>query len=282
MTDELRGDEIAREIRGDVVRRAAELRAGGVTPTLAIVLATEDGGALWYSRAIAKAAEKEGIECRLLELSPESGSAEIAAAIEELAGDDAVHGVILQTPLPPGVDAAELADAIPLGKDVDGMSALSAGHLSLGRRSYAPATAEAVMRILRSHEVELAGTEVAIVGRSAVVGKPLAQLLLGEDATVTVCHSKTRDLPQVTSRADVLVVAVGRARFAGAELVKPGATVIDVGTNAESDGSLAGDVDAAAVEGVAGALTPVPGGVGPVTTATLLLHTVEAAQAAAG
>jgi methylenetetrahydrofolate dehydrogenase (NADP+) / methenyltetrahydrofolate cyclohydrolase len=126
----------------------------------------------------------------------------------------------------------------------------------------------------------LAGTEVAIVGRSAVVGKPLAQLLLREDATVTICHSRTRDLPGVTARADVLIVAVGRARFAGAEMVKPGATVIDVGTNAEPDGSLAGDVDAGAVEGVAGGLTPVPGGVGPVTTATLLLHTVEAAERA--
>jgi methylenetetrahydrofolate dehydrogenase (NADP+) / methenyltetrahydrofolate cyclohydrolase len=280
MTAELRGDGIAREIREDVAGRAAELRARGVTPTLAIVLATEDGGALWYSRAIAKAAEKEEIECRLLTLSPAAGSAEIAAAIGALADDDGVHGIILQSPLPPGADAAELSDAIPPEKDVDGMSALSAGRLALGRRSYAPATAEAVMRILRSHEVELSGREVAIVGRSAVVGKPLAQLLLGADATVTVCHSRTRDLPQVTARADVLVVAVGRARFAGGDFVKPGATVIDVGTNEEPDGSLAGDVDAQSVEGVAGSLTPVPGGVGSVTTATLLRHTVEAAERA--
>lgn len=280
MTAELRGDEIAREIREDVASRSGALRAGGTTPTLAIVLATEDGGALWYSRAIAKAAEKEGIECRLVTLSSEAESAEIAAAIGTLAEDSGVHGIILQSPLPPSADAAELADAIPLAKDVDGMSALSAGHLSLGRRSYAPATAEAVVRILHSYGVELAGTEVAIVGRSAVVGKPLVQLLLAENATVTACHSKTRDLSQVTARADVLVVAVGRARFAGAEFVKPGAIVIDVGTNAESDGSLAGDVDAQSVEGVAGGLTPVPGGVGPVTTATLLLHTVEAAERA--
>lgn len=280
MTAELRGEEIARGIREDVARRAAALREGGVTPALAIVLATEDGGALWYSRAIAKAAEKEGIECRLLTLSPEAESTEIAAAIEALAGDEGVHGIILQSPLPPGADAGELADKIPFEKDVDGMSALSAGRLALGRRSYAPATAEAVMRILRAYEVELAGAEVAIVGRSAVVGKPLAQLLLSEDATIAVCHSKTRDLPRVTARADVLVVAVGRARFAGGELVKPGATVIDVGTNAEPDGSLAGDVDAQSVEGVAAGLTPVPGGVGPVTTATLLLHTAEAAERA--
>jgi methylenetetrahydrofolate dehydrogenase (NADP+)/methenyltetrahydrofolate cyclohydrolase len=281
MTAELRGDAIAAEIRADVAGRAAELRAAGRPAGLAIVLATEDGGALWYSRAIAKAAEKEGIECRLLTLSPAAGAAEIGAAVSGLAGDEGVHGIILQTPLPAGVDAGGLADGIPLEKDVDGMSALSAGHLSLGRPAHAPATAEAVVRILRSHGVELAGAEVAIVGRSAVVGKPLAQLLLGEDATVTVCHSRTADLPRVTARADVLVVAVGRPRFAGAEFVKPGATVVDVGTNAEPDGSLVGDVDAAAVDGIAGGLTPVPGGVGPVTTATLLLHTVEAAERAA-
>lgn len=278
MTVELSGRETAAEIRSEVASVAARLREEGVTPTLAIVLATTDGGALWYARSIAKAAEKEGIECRPLTLDPDASGEEIGEAIAGLATDDEVHGIVLQTPLPDGVSVNALAELIPAAKDVDGMNPLSAGRLAIGQPSFAPATAEAVLRLLRAHDVPLAGANVTVIGRSAVVGRPVLQLLLREDATVTVCHSKTQALAEIASRADVLVVAVGRPRFVSADFVRPGATVVDVGTNAEPDGSLVGDVDERSVAEVAGALTPVPGGVGPVTTAILLLHTVEAAE----
>ena len=277
----LRGDVLAKEIRSAVADRAAALREEAIVPTLALVLATDDGGALWYASSIRKAAEKEAIDCRTTDLGADASTEAIADTLATLAGDDAVHGIILQTPLPAGASADALAELIPPEKDVDGMNPLSAGRLSVGQPSFAPATAEAVLRLLTEHEIELAGTEVAMVGRSAVVGKPAVQLLLRENATVTVCHSKTRDLAAVTARADVVVVAIGRARFLTGEFVKPGATVIDVGTNADPDGSLVGDVDAESVSAVAGALTPVPGGVGPVTTALLLQHTVQAASDAA-
>jgi methylenetetrahydrofolate dehydrogenase (NADP+) / methenyltetrahydrofolate cyclohydrolase len=281
MTRELDGRAAARAVRAQVAESARTLREAGTAPTVAILLATDDGGAQWYSRSIARAAEAEGIDCRLVTLASDASQAQVADALAQLAADDAVHGIILQTPLPPGVSAAEVAALIPPRKDLDGMTALSAGQLVLGQPAFAPATAEATMRLLAAHDVPLAGAEVVVIGRSAVVGKPLAQLLLAADATVTVCHSRTRELATVAARAEVLVVAIGRPRFVGAEHVRPGAIVVDVGTNAEPNGSLVGDVDAAAVDGVAGALSPVPGGVGPLTTATLLHHAVEAAQLAA-
>jgi len=281
MTDRLSGKELSDEIREGVARTAAELREGGTTPTLAILLATEDEGSKWYTRSIAKAAEKVGIESRLETLSPTASEAEVCAKVEELGGDPGVHAMILQTPLPEGVRVEAAAELIPPGKDVDGMTAANLGRLVGGRGGFAPATAEAVMRLLRWRGVELAGARAVVLGRSTVVGKPVAQLLLAEDATVTVCHSKTRSIEKIAAEADVLVAAVGRARFVTAEFVRPGAVVIDVGTNAGEDGSLVGDVDADSVEGKAGALTPVPGGVGLVTTACLLAHAVEAAQAQA-
>jgi len=281
MTVELGGGETSNALRTEAAEIAAELRAGGTVPTLAIVLATEDGGAQWYSRAIASAAEKIDFECRLVSLSADAAEAEIAAKLEELARDPAVHGMMMQMPLPAGVDAEGLAELIPAEKDIDGMTSLSMGRLLLGRPSFPPATAEAVLRLLKWHGVETTGANVVVIGRSAVVGKPVFHLLLQVDATVTVCHSKTESLEQIASQADILVVAVGRPRFVTADFVRPGATVIDVGTNATEDGSLVGDVDERSVDGVAGALTPVPGGVGPVTTASLLLHTAEAARALA-
>lgn len=193
-----------------------------------------------------------------------------------------VHGVILQTPLPAGAKLADLAGAIAFEKDVDGASPLSLGRLAAGQPVFAPATAEAVVAILDHHKVELTGRHVAVVGRSAVVGKPAIHLLLDKNATVTVCHSRTKDLAAVTSTADVVVAAVGRAGLVTAEHVRPGAVVVDVGTNPTDDGRLVGDVDATTVTEKAGALTPVPGGVGPVTTALLLLHTVQAARADRG
>jgi methylenetetrahydrofolate dehydrogenase (NADP+)/methenyltetrahydrofolate cyclohydrolase len=239
-----------------------------------VVTANDDGGSAAYVRSIANAAAKEGIACDVARTTTVAG---IIAALTQLADDPEVHGVILQTPLPDGANLAALATAIPPGKDIDGASPESLGRLAAGLPSFAPATAEAVLALLDHYQVELRGRHAVVVGRSVVVGKPAAHLLLDRHATVTICHSRTVDLAAITRQADVLVAAVGRAGLIGPGHVSPGTTVIDIGTNAAPDGGLVGDVDPAVadVEGVA--LTPVPGGVGPVTTALLLRHVVTAA-----
>jgi methylenetetrahydrofolate dehydrogenase (NADP+)/methenyltetrahydrofolate cyclohydrolase len=201
--------------------------------------------------------------------------------LRDFAAAPGVHGIILQAPLPPGTDRSALASLIPPGKDVDGASSVSAGRLLAGRPGFAPATATAVLTLLDGYHIPLTGARAVVVGRSTVVGKPVAQLLLGRDATVTVCHSATRDLAAETRRAEVLVVAAGRPRLIGADHVRPGAAVIDVGTTPDAAGDLVGDVNAAELQATAGALSPVPGGVGPLTTATLIANTVTAAARAA-
>jgi methylenetetrahydrofolate dehydrogenase (NADP+)/methenyltetrahydrofolate cyclohydrolase len=273
------GRAVAKALRAEVAAEAARLRGEGVVPTLAVVVPTDDEGTAWYVRSIKKAAEKEGLDCRIEHLS-DPGRDEIVAKLQELSADPAVHGIICQTPLPEGVALAELGRHISPSKDVDGANPESLGRLAQGRRTWAPATSAAVLELLKREDLVLEGARAVVVGRSTVVGKPAALLLLNESATVTVCHSRTRDLAAVCREADVLVAAVGRAGMVGADFVKPGATVIDVGTNPTEDGGLVGDVDYAAVSAVAGRLTPVPGGVGPVTTALLLRHTVEAADPA--
>ncbi|GAA2314826.1 bifunctional 5,10-methylenetetrahydrofolate dehydrogenase/5,10-methenyltetrahydrofolate cyclohydrolase [Nonomuraea roseoviolacea subsp. roseoviolacea] len=278
MTDslgvELRGRETAAAIKEEI---AGLVRSSGTTPRLAVVVATGDEATLWYVRSIAKAAAGAGVACDIVDLGPAAQAEGIRATLERLSADPGVHGVMLQTPLPEGVSAQELAASIDPAKDVDGANPLSLGRLAAGLPAFAPATAAAVMALLDRHGVTLKGARAVVVGRSTVVGKPLAHLLLDRHATVTVCHSRTRDLAAVTSTAEVLVAAVGRAGLIGAEHVASGAVVIDVGTNPTADGGLTGDVDFDAVIGRAGALTPVPGGVGPVTTALLLRHTVTAA-----
>jgi len=270
---ELSGRELARQLRAAAAERAAGLAKEGRQPRLAVVTANDDGGSAAYVRSIANAAARDGIACDVARTTTAAG---ITASLTQLADDPEVHGIILQTPLPEGANLAELAAAIPPAKDVDGASPESIGRLVAGLPAFAPATAEAVLALLDHYGVELRGRHAVVVGRSVVVGKPAAHLLLDRNATVTICHSRTADLPAITRQADVLVAAVGRARLIGPGHVSPGTTVIDVGTNATQDGGLAGDVDPA-VAGVAAALTPVPGGVGPVTTALLLSHVVQAA-----
>ena len=278
----LSGRELAADIRAGTAEQAAELTALGRAPRLAVVLATADEASAWYVRQISTAAGKAGIACDVTDLtpdaseSPEATEARIEAALVALSGEPAVHGIILQTPLPGGARLAELAAAIDPAKDVDGANPVSLGRLMTGLPAFAPATAEAVVRLLDHYRVELAGQHAVVVGRSAVVGKPVAHLLLDRNATVTICHSRTRDLAAITTQADVLVVAAGRAGLIGPDHVAPGATVVDVGTNATPDGGLTGDVDPKVAD-VAGALSPVPGGVGPVTTALLLRHVTDAA-----
>jgi len=270
----LAGRELARTIRAAAAAEAAALTKAGRQPRLAVVTANGDGGSAAYVRSIANAAAKEGIACDVARTTTVAG---IVAALTQLADDPEVHGVILQTPLPDGASLAELAAAIPLAKDIDGASPESLGRLAAGLPSFAPATAEAVLALLDHYQVELRGRHAVVVGRSVVVGKPAAHLLLDRHATVTICHSRTVDLAAITRQADVLVAAVGRAGLIGPGHVSPGTTVIDVGTNATSDGGLAGDVDPAVADVAGVALTPVPGGVGPVTTALLLRHVVTAA-----
>ena len=273
---ELSGRELARQLRATVAEQAASLTKEGRQPRLAVVTANDDGGSAAYVRSIANAATREGIACDVARTTTLAG---ITATLAQLADDPEVHGIILQAPLPGGANLAELAAAIPAAKDVDGASPESIGRLVAGLPTFAPATAEAVLTLLDHYGVELRGRHAVVVGRSVVVGKPTAHLLLDRHATVTICHSRTADLPSITRQADVLVAAVGRAGLIGPGHVSPGTTVIDVGTNATKDGGLAGDVDPA-VAGVAAALTPVPGGVGPVTTALLLSHVVAAAKRA--
>jgi methylenetetrahydrofolate dehydrogenase (NADP+)/methenyltetrahydrofolate cyclohydrolase len=279
---ELSGRELAADIRAGTAAQAAELTGAGRPPRLAIVTAMADEASAWYVRSLATAAARAGLRCDVIDLiaeiagHPETAVTSIWTTLTELSAMASVHGIIVQTPLPAGARLAQLAAAIDPGKDVDGANPASLGRIMTGLPAFAPATAEAVLRLLDHHQVALPGRHAVVVGRSAVVGKPLAHLLLDRDATVTICHSRTRNLAAMTVQADVLVVAAGRAGLIGPEHVAPGATVIDVGTNATPDGGLAGDVDPRVAQ-VAGALSPVPGGVGPVTTALLLRHVTEAA-----
>ncbi|WP_209270527.1 bifunctional 5,10-methylenetetrahydrofolate dehydrogenase/5,10-methenyltetrahydrofolate cyclohydrolase [Streptomyces sp. NEAU-H3] len=273
----LPGKALAASLREGTRAAVEAARKAGSAPKLAVVTATDDESSAWYVRSLVSAAEKSGLLHEVVHLGPKASTEEVRDALRGLGEDGSVHGVILQTPLPPGVDARALAEAVPAAKDVDGANPLSLGRLAAGLAAFAPATAEAVIALLDHYEVPLRGARAVVVGRSTVVGKPLAHLLLGRDATVTVCHSRTRDLAEVTREADILIAAAGQPGLVTAEHVRPGAIVIDVGTNPTPAGGLTGDVDPGAAR-VAGALSPVPGGVGPVTTAVLLAHVVRAAQ----
>jgi len=278
MTQLVDGRAIAAAIAEQAAAGSARLRAAGTVPGLAVLLPTDDPGAARYVRSIERAAARAGVSCQVHRLAGPAGPAEITGRLGELSADPAVHGIICQTPLPPGSTLAAVGQAIDVAKDVDGANPASLGQLAAGvPGAFPPATAAAVLEILGHEQVPLRGRRAVVVGRSTVVGKPTALLLLAGDATVTIAHSRTGDLAAVCREAGVLVVAAGRAGLIGADHVAPGAVVIDVGTSPVAGGGLAGDVDAAAVTGIAALLTPVPGGVGPVTTALLIRHTVLAA-----
>lgn len=275
LTEILSGSQLAAEILEETRDAVNQFELSGIIPTLAVVVATDDEGTDFYVRHISKAAKKTGVQVNVMRLAFDAAETEIASTLTKLADDPQTHGIILQTPLPVGVNADSLRSLIPLSKDVDGANPLSSGRLLSGMTAFAPSTAAAVMAILRRYDIPVKGTHTVIVGRSRVVGKPLAHLMLDADATVTICHSKTRDLARITATADILVVAIGQPHFINAEHVKPRAIVIDVGTNATDDG-LVGDVDSASVHDIAGAFSPVPGGIGPITTALLLKQTIQA------
>jgi methylenetetrahydrofolate dehydrogenase (NADP+)/methenyltetrahydrofolate cyclohydrolase len=268
----LDGRPLAAEIRAAAAEEAASL-----SPVLATVAATDDPATAWYAGSLVKAGAATGIEVRESRLASHEEDG-VLATLDALAADPDVDAIICLTPLPGELTLAVAGGRIPPAKDVDGASPLSLGRLAAGLPAFAPATAQAVIELLHHSGTALEGADAVVVGRSIVVGKPLALLLLAENATVTVCHTRTRDLAETTSRAGILVAAAGRAHLLGADYVRPGAVVIDVGTNEAPDGSMVGDVDTAAVEPVASLVTPVPGGVGPVTTAVLLRNVVAAAR----
>ena len=272
------GKAVAAEVRARVKDAVAERLAGGApAPGLATVLVGEDPASHVYVRNKRAACEEVGMRSVHHELPPATGQAELVALIEALNADPSVDGILVQLPLPEGLDADATVAAIDPAKDVDGLHPVNAGLLAQGRGGLAPCTPLGVIELLRHAGVEPEGLEAVIVGRSTLVGRPLAALLLSASATVTVCHSRTRDLGEVCRRADLLVAAVGSPRLIGAGMVKPGATVIDVGINRTEEG-LVGDIDFDAVREVAGAITPVPGGVGPMTIAMLLRNTLQAAN----
>jgi methylenetetrahydrofolate dehydrogenase (NADP+) / methenyltetrahydrofolate cyclohydrolase len=276
----LDGTALARQVREEVAKGVAEYAAaGGTAPGLATVLVGDDPASEVYVRNKRRQCVGAGMLDLHRRLPATAEQAEAAALIDELADDPVVSGILLQLPLPAHLDAQALIERIPAAKDVDGLTTVSAGLLAQGRPGLRPCTPTGVMRMLDAYDVPLEGAHAVVVGRSVLVGQPMARLLLRRNATVTVCHSRTRDLATLCRQADILVVAAGRPGVIGADAVAPGATVIDVGIHRGPDG-LHGDVDARAVAGVAGLLTPVPGGVGPMTIAMLLANTLAAATAA--
>ena len=276
------GKEVATRVRAEVARDVATFRERmGMAPGLATILVGEDPASEVYVRNKRKASAEVGIADFHQHLPGEASQDDVAAVIEDCNGNPEVSGILLQLPVPKGLNGKELTALIQADKDVDGLTHVSAGRLMQGAPGLRPCTPLGVIELLDSYSVALEGAEAVVVGRSDLVGKPVAFLLLERNATVTMCHSRTRELPAVCSRADVLIAAIGRAEMLGADYVKPGAAVIDVGINRTEDG-LKGDVQFEAVAEKAGLITPVPGGVGPMTIAMLLRNTVTAAKLATG
>ena len=268
------GKAVAKVLEGEV---AAEIARLGFRPGLVAVRVGNDPASEIYVRNKARKARELGLEGTELVFPETLTEAELLAEVARLNGDQAVDGILVQLPLPRQIDAKKVIDAIDPAKDVDGFHPINVGLLHLGRPALVPCTPSGVMRLIDSTGVSIEGKRAVVIGRSDIVGKPVAALLLARNATVTVCHSRTRDLAAVAREADILVAAIGKARFVTAEMIKPGAVVIDVGIN-RVDGKLAGDVDFAAASAVAGWITPVPGGVGPMTIAMLMKNTVAAAE----
>ena len=277
----LEGAPIAAEIRAGVAADVTAYKAAyGRPPGLAVVICGRDAPSMVYLERILKACQQVGIATQLVDIPgdvPRTQELDLGAAIRRLNADPAIAGIIVQMPLPAGVPLRAVVDAIDPVKDIDGLHPLNAGLLRLGYEGFVPATAHAAMEMLRRSGVPIEGADAVVIGRSPVVGMPVAFMLTKANATVTVCHSKTRDLAAHTRRADIVVVAVGRPGLVTGDMLKPGAVVIDVGINLV-DGHLVGDVDFASARDVAGAITPVPGGIGPLTNALLLAHLMRAAQ----
>ncbi len=272
------GNALAKTIRAEVSGRTAALKAKGVNPALSIVLVGDDPASQVYTKHKVNDSSETGLQATLERYPADMSEADLLARIRALNDDPKVHGILVQLPLPGHMDSQKVIETISPAKDVDGFHVASAGALMTGAPGFWPCTPHGCMKMLESIGYDLRGKHAVVIGRSNIVGKPMAMMLLAKSATVTICHSATQDLGALTRQADVIVAAVGKRNLVTADMVKPGAVVIDVGMNRKEDGKLAGDVDFDGVKEVAGWITPVPGGVGPMTRAMLLVNTLEAAE----
>ncbi len=275
------GNALSQKLRLDVATRTTALKARGVTPGLAVVLVGDSPASAVYVRNKVKACADAGLHSVLEKYDADLTEAALLARVEALNNDPAIHGILVQLPLPAHINAQKVIEAISPAKDVDGFHIASAGALMTGATGFLPCTPYGCMQMLDSIGFDLRGKHAVVIGRSNIVGKPMAMLLLQKNATVTICHSATANLKAMTLQADVIVAAVGKRNVLTADMVKPGAVVIDVGMNRDDAGKLCGDVDFAGVQTVASHITPVPGGVGPMTITMLLVNTLEAAERAA-
>lgn len=277
----INGKEIVSAYRADIKEQVEKLKQQGVTPGLAVVIVGDDPASHVYVRNKAKACEEAGMHSEVYKLPEETPESEVLELIAKLNADAHIHGILVQSPLPKQISEERVVEAIAVEKDVDCFHPVNVGNLMIGKAGPSPCTPAGVIEVLKKIGVDIAGKHAVVVGRSNIVGKPMAILFLREHATVTVCHSRTPNMEEITRQADILVVAVGKAKLIRRQHVKPGAVVIDVGMNRLENGKLAGDVDFDDVVEVAGHITPVPGTVGPMTITILLRNTLEAAQKAA-
>lgn len=282
MAQIISGKELAARIKQRVSSQVEELKTGGVNPCLAVVLVGDDPASAVYVRGKESDCRECGIESRMLRLPADTTQDQLLEQLKQLAEDNSVHGILVQLPLPAQIDEQAVIAAIPPEKDVDGFSPVNVGRMMIGEECFLPCTPAGCIEMLKSTGMPIAGKRAVVLGRSNIVGKPAAMLLLRENATVTICHSKTENLAQLCAEADILVAAIGKAKFVTGDMVKPGAVVIDVGINRDENGKLCGDVDFAAAEAKASFITPVPGGVGLMTRAMLLVNTIQAARRQTG
>jgi len=278
MNNIIDGKLVSASVRASVKEEAAKLKEEGINPSLAVILVGNDTASSVYVKNKQKACIETGIVPIQINMPEETAEDELLAKIDELNNDDGIHGILVQLPLPKHISEKKVIERISPKKDVDAFTHESVGRIVEGKYSFLPCTPAGIMKLLEYYKVDIQGKECVIIGRSNIVGKPMALLMLNASGTVTVCHSKTKNLAEVTKRADILVVAIGKAEFVTSDMVKEGAVVIDVGINRMPDGKLKGDVEFESVSRVASLITPVPGGVGPMTIAMLMRNTLTAAQ----
>lgn len=272
------GKAVSQKIKIEVQERVEKLTEQGIIPGLAVVLVGENSASLTYVKNKKKTCEALGMRSDLHQFSDALTEQELLSKIDELNRDPEIHGILVQLPLPQQIDEFKVISAISPEKDVDGFHPISVGNMMIGKEAFLPCTPHGIMELLSHYDIDPAGKHAVVIGRSNIVGKPIGQLLLQKDATVTYCHSKTKDLANFTAQADILIAAIGRAKFIDSSFIKPGAVVIDVGMNRDENGKLCGDVDFEDVQETAGFVTPVPGGVGPMTIAMLMGNTLQSAE----
>lgn len=274
----IHGKVVAENLRNEMKETVSKMKQEGINPHLTVILVGDDPASQSYVRGKEKASHEVGISSEIIRMPATTTEEQLLDVIDELNNNEAVHGILVQLPLPKHIDEEKVIEAIVPEKDVDGFHPINVGKMILGQETFLPCTPHGIIKLLEGIDVDLAGKHVVVIGRSNIVGKPMGQLLLNKDATVTYCHSRTNDLQSFTKRADILIVAVGRANMIDASFIKDGAIVIDVGVNRIEDGTLAGDVDFESAKEIASYITPVPGGVGPMTITMLLHNTIKAAQ----